>query len=74
MNTQKHLDWHNLLDDRQFKEVIFATFYAQNFNHGTAGHNRLLLIAKLASIIDTMETPAGQNELPTSTPDTETVA
>jgi len=43
------------LDERQRKEVSFARDYALNFKHGTAGHTRLLLIAKLADMIDIME-------------------
>ena len=55
--------WHQLLTDRELKELTFAIHYALHFNHGTAGHNRLLLIAKLADIIDSQHKP-----------DTETVA
>ncbi len=47
------------LDDRQLKEVKWAEKYAEKdnegnplFAHGTAGHNQLLVIAKLIEIID----------------------
>lgn len=36
------------LTERELKEVRLALFYESECNHGTAGHNRLLLIAKLA--------------------------
>lgn len=35
-------------NEREQKEIDFARLYAKNFSHGTDGHNRLLLIAKLA--------------------------
>jgi len=34
-------------DERERKEIGFATMYYREFGHGTDGHNRLLLIAKL---------------------------
>ena len=36
------------LDERELKEIKLALIYADQFAHGTAGHNRLILIAKLA--------------------------
>jgi hypothetical protein len=45
-------EWMKELDDRQRKEVEFARLYAGQFGHGTDGHNRLLLIAKLATLLD----------------------
>lgn len=45
-------NWRNMLDQRQEKELGFAALYAQQFNHGTTGHNQLLLIARLGNIID----------------------
>lgn len=44
--------WTDELNERQIKEVDFALVYDNSFNHGTAGHNRLLLIAKLAELLD----------------------
>lgn len=41
------------LDERQQAEVDLARHYAQK-PHGTDGHHRLLLIAKLADTIDTL--------------------
>lgn len=45
-------DWRNKLDDRQRSELMFALMYEADFKHGTDGHNRLLLIAKLAHLLD----------------------
>lgn len=44
--------WRNLLDERQRKQVDFATLYADEFNHGTTGHSDLVLIALLAKLLD----------------------
>lgn len=43
------------LTERQIKEMIFALIYAEQFGHGTEGHNRLLLIAKLAQALGLTE-------------------
>lgn len=48
-------EWLNELDDRQRKEVEFALIYEDGFKHGTDGHNRLLLIAKLAHMLNEAE-------------------
>lgn len=41
-----------LLDERQHKEIAFAEVYTRDFHHGTTGHNALLLIARLALLLD----------------------
>lgn len=48
------IDWQARLEKRQRREIAFARLYARDFNHGTAGHNRLLLIAGLAGMLDAM--------------------
>lgn len=45
-------DWRNQLDDRQQKEVALAETYVRDFNHGTTGHNQLILVATLAELLD----------------------
>ena len=35
-------------DERELKELILALFYEEYLKHGTAGHNRLMLMSKLA--------------------------
>lgn len=53
MNTEpQENDWRDQLTERERKELAFAKVYTRQFNHGTAGHNRLLLIAKLADLLD----------------------
>jgi hypothetical protein len=52
--------WADELDDRQRKEIELARLYATKYAHGTDGHHRLLLIAKLAELLDrgSLLTPA----------------
>jgi hypothetical protein len=48
------------LDDRQVAEIEFAKTYAETFHHGTDGHSRLMLIAKLAWFIEEIGKLANQ--------------
>jgi hypothetical protein len=41
-----------MLDERQRKAIAFAETYVRDFNHGTVGHNDLVLIARLAELLD----------------------
>lgn len=50
-----HIDWRKLLDDRQHLEVDWALLYDRDFHHGTTGHNQLLVIAKLAHMLDAVQ-------------------
>lgn len=45
-------DWLSAFDERQQKEIEFASLYMRDFSHGTNGHNDLLIIAKMASLLD----------------------
>jgi len=54
-------DWRTLVDERQRKEIALAEVYARDFNHGTTGHNQLMLIARLAELLDVA---VGVKELP----------
>ncbi len=49
------MEWQKELDERQRKEIALARIYAKDFSHGTDGHNRLLLLAKLADMLDKAE-------------------
>lgn len=62
-------EWMNELDERQQKEVTLARVYATSFAHGTDGHNRLLLIAKLTDMLNKAEQDrkANGNQLREST-------
>jgi hypothetical protein len=39
----------NELTARELNEVFLAMYYTSNLKHGTDGHNRLVLISKLAT-------------------------
>ena len=57
--------WRAALDERQRKTIAFAEIYVRDFNHGTVGHNDLVLIAKLAELLDVA---TGAREPPPPTP------
>lgn len=40
---------NNEFTERELMEIKFALMYVEEFLHGTDGHNRLMLIAKLAA-------------------------
>lgn len=44
--------WRHLLDKRQQEELRLAETYRDDFTHGTDGHHRLMLVARLAEILD----------------------
>jgi len=54
-------NWRDLLDERQQKDLDFATLYVEQYNHGIVGHNQYALIARLALLLDAA---AGTKELP----------
>ncbi len=47
--------WNAHFDERQNKEIAFSRFYAEDFNHGTDGHNAKIIIAKMARLLDQYE-------------------
>lgn len=47
--------WNDLFDERQKKEIAFSRIYANDFNHGTDGHNAKVIIAKMADLLDECE-------------------
>lgn len=44
--------WHNKFTERERQEIAFAQVYTDQFAHGTTGHNALIIIAKLARLLD----------------------
>lgn len=50
------MQWLKLFDDRQQKEIEFAKLYANNYAHGTDGHNAKIIIAKMAGLLDDIKT------------------
>lgn len=53
--TNQPTHWMDALTEREQKEVMFARMYAEDFGHGTDGHSRLMVIAKLAEQLDTYQ-------------------
>ena len=47
--------WQAQLSPRNYKEMLFARTYASEYRHGTAGHNRLMLISYMADRLDIYE-------------------
>lgn len=47
------MDW-SFLNSREQSELKFAQVYVDHFEHGTDGHSRLVLIAKLARQLEQM--------------------
>jgi hypothetical protein len=54
------MNWRAELDEQQRKEVLFAQDYAASYAHGTDGHSRLMLIAKMAELLDKQEENNGK--------------
>lgn len=48
--------WMALLDERTNKHIVFARTYAREFAHGAPGHLDLMTIAKLADMLDELDT------------------
>lgn len=47
------LEWfYTNFDERERAEIMLACTYADNYHHGTDGHNRLMLIAKLYALLE----------------------
>ncbi len=44
--------WQLFFDERQCKEIRFDRLYANEYSHGTDGHNARLIIAKMADLLD----------------------
>lgn len=64
-------EWEKLLDDRQRAEIAFAKMYTKNFKHGTDGHHRLTIIARLSDLLDDAYTRLGTNDHADAAPPTE---
>lgn len=49
----KKQKWFSRFDERQQKEIVWAFLYAGgSFGHGTVGHNQLMIIAKMADMLN----------------------
>lgn len=47
--------WMERFDERQQAEIAFALLYAEQFGHGTDGHNAKLIIAQMAGMLMELE-------------------
>lgn len=47
--------WLETLDAREQTEVDFARLYAAQYAHGSPGHMHLMVIAKLATMLDRLQ-------------------
>lgn len=56
--------WETHFDERQRKEIAFCLVYADNFGHGTDGHNIRLIVARMAQLLDMGLVPPAPTERP----------
>ncbi len=47
--------WLNNFDERQRAQISFARLYASNYHHGADGHNNMLIISKMADLLDAIK-------------------
>ena len=60
--------WETHFDERQRKEIAFCLIYADDFAHGTDGHNVKLIVAKMAKLLDMGLVPPKQKPYDLSVP------
>lgn len=44
--------WETHFDYRELQEIEFARTYVRDFGHGTDGHIRLTIMARMADLLD----------------------
>jgi hypothetical protein len=54
--------WYDNFDERQNKQIMFSRVYAADFAHGADGHNNMLIVAKMADLLDDMAKQVRQLE------------
>ncbi len=52
MKNSPHPAWYDHLDERQQRLIINCREYAKNDPAGVPGHNLMIIIAKLAELLD----------------------
>lgn len=50
-----NVNWKSNFTERDLMEIEYCRIYAQNFRHGTDGHNIRLIVAKMAVLLDDEE-------------------
>lgn len=56
--------WMAQFSERENKEIAFCKEYARNYAHGATGHNTMLVLAKMAALLDQAETDQFNKEIP----------
>lgn len=56
--------WETHFTERELKEIEFARVYAAQYGHGTDGHIRLTIMARLAELLDGGPVPVVIREVP----------
>ena len=54
-------DWKAQFDERQRAEISLAKTYLKLYNHGTTGHQRMVIIAKMAQLLDDQDPSVAQD-------------
>lgn len=52
MEEQATGNWLDEFDERQQKAIDFARLYVSQYSHGEPGHLHLVIIGKLAALLD----------------------
>jgi len=60
------MGWRDSFDERQRKQIEWARLYAKDFAHGADGHNAMMIISKMAQMLDDLEGAGVTNALPVS--------
>jgi len=55
----KNPEWEKEFGEGELTEINFCNEYVLDFHHGTDGHNRMMIIAKMAVLLDMMEDHLG---------------
>lgn len=54
--------WYNkVFTERELKEISFCKQYAMQYAHGTSGHHRMMIIAKLSMMLDVLDFKAARD-------------
>jgi hypothetical protein len=49
--------WETHFEERDLKEISFCRNYAKKYRHGTDGHIKFMIIAKMADLLDSGVVP-----------------
>jgi len=60
--VKREASWRGNFDERQLKEIDFCIVYKKQFCHGTDGHNIRIIVADMASILDSCSQVVSSDE------------